>query len=381
MTLPRGLALGLLLWLVPALVVAEQDPAAGARAAQDALNRAAAALAAAPDGEQRAEALTGVLGAYENAQAQLRQSGRALAAAADLLQTDLDSRSQELARFLAVLQSIRATPAPLLRFHPAGPEDTIRAGILLADVTPALQERVAGLRAELARLEALRTAQNETQAALTEALAGAQTARIALRQAMANRAPLPRRYSDDPVQTALLIASTDSLSRLAALLEETARDLPTAPQDASPLSLPMASPVRGHIRHQFRDPDDTGIRRDGVVLATAPGALVTTPVTATIRFRGPLLDLGEVAILEPAPDVLIVFAGLAEVFAEVGEVLPPGGAIGLMAGTPAQDDAIVTATRNTSQAETSEELYIEVREATQPVDPAGWFDWDEKVQR
>lgn len=52
MTLPRGLALGLLLWLVPALVVAEQDPAAGARAAQDALNRAAAALAAAPDGDK-----------------------------------------------------------------------------------------------------------------------------------------------------------------------------------------------------------------------------------------------------------------------------------------------------------------------------------------
>ena len=49
------------------------------------------------------------------------------------------------------------------------------------------------------------------------------------------------------------------------------------------------------------------------MLATASGALVSAPAAATVRFQGPLLDYGQVVILEPAPDVLFVLAGLGQV--------------------------------------------------------------------
>ncbi|MEZ5674302.1 MAG: hypothetical protein R3D81_03325 [Thalassovita sp.] len=42
--------------------------------------------------------------------------------------------------------------------------------------------------------------------------------------------------------------------------------------------------------------DAAGIARPGVVLATRPRALVTTPTAATIRYLGPLLDYGNVMI-------------------------------------------------------------------------------------
>ena len=51
------------------------------------------------------------------------------------------------------------------------------------------------------------------------------------------------------------------------------------------------------------------------------GAVVTTPWAATIRYRGPLLDYGNVMIVEPARGYLLVVAGLSEVFGETGDVL------------------------------------------------------------
>ena len=42
----------------------------------------------------------------------------------------------------------------------------------------------------------------------------------------------------------------------------------------------------------------------------------------TIRYRGPLLDLGNVVILEPQPDTLFILSGLAEVYGTAGQVIP-----------------------------------------------------------
>jgi septal ring factor EnvC (AmiA/AmiB activator) len=41
-----------------------------------------------------------------------------------------------------------------------------------------------------------------------------------------------------------------------------------------------------------------------LVLATRPNALVTTPWPSSVRYAGPLLDYGNVIILEPESDYL-----------------------------------------------------------------------------
>ena len=49
----------------------------------------------------------------------------------------------------------------------------------------------------------------------------------------------------------------------------------------------------------MNEADAAGIKRPGIILATRPGALVNAPTAATIRYVGPLLDYGNVMILEP----------------------------------------------------------------------------------
>ena len=104
--------------------------------------------------------------------------------------------------------------------------------------------------------------------------------------------------------------------------------------------------------------------------------MVTTPAPATIRYRGPLLDYGNVIILEPEAGILLVIAGLDVVYGQTGEVLPGGSPVGLMGGPVAGSDELLTAGSNGSDAGRTETLYIEVRQDNEPVDPEAWFKTD-----
>ena len=116
--------------------------------------------------------------------------------------------------------------------------------------------------------------------------------------------------------------------------------------------------------------------RPGVLIATRPQALVTTPVPATIRYRGPLLNYGLVIILEPQPDLLIVLAGLGQVFGDVGQVLPSGAPVGLMGGDTQVADTSALQSVERAGNQRPETLYIEVREGDATVDPFTWFSID-----
>jgi len=115
----------------------------------------------------------------------------------------------------------------------------------------------------------------------------------------------------------------------------------------------------------------------GIVMATRPRALVTTPAPATVRYRGSLLDYGLVIILEPQAGILLVLAGLDVVYGDTGQVLPGGSPVGLMGGTAPGADLIIPGSAQEPGAERSQTLYIEVREDNSPVDPAQWFKTNE----
>jgi murein hydrolase activator len=68
--------------------------------------------------------------------------------------------------------------------------------------------------------------------------------------------------------------------------------------------------VKGLLLRRMNEADAAGIARPGIILATRPGALVHAPTAATIRYVGPLLDYGNIMILEPQTDILFVFADL-----------------------------------------------------------------------
>ena len=347
-----------------------QSPAEAAQSAALKLQVAQNALEAAGGRSDRVAALTQTVQAYEDGLAALRDGLRRAAIQQRTLETDLAARSDEVARLLGVLQTMGRAPAPILLLHPSGPTGTARSGMMLADVTPALQEKVTELRGQLDELAVLQGLQGDALTILEDGLEGAQAARAALSEAIADRTDLPRKFADDPVQTAILLASSETLSAFATGLTDTqASDGP----DASTIKGAIPLPVAGQIIRGFEEPDAAGIVRPGVLIATRPRALITTPVSATVRYAGPLLDYGNVIILEPAADTLWVIAGLEEAFGEAGQIIPDGTAIGLMGGVITQAQAILNESAQGSAGERTQTLYLEVRDRQTAVNPAEWF--------
>ena len=345
-----------------------QDAGQTARNAAGMLTEAAVRLEAARSASDRVAALTAVVRAYEEGLSALRDGLRQVTIRERALSADLESREEEIARLLGVLSNMERSPAPLLLLHPSGALGTARSSMMLADVAPALQSEAATLRALLEDLSTLRLLEEAAADSLRDGLNGVQEARLALSDAISARTDLPPALSEDSAQIAALLGRVDTLEAFAEGLGQ----LPAAPGQAV-LDLPLPPPVSGTLLRGYNQPDAAGIARPGRVLATAPGALVTAPAAGTIRYAGPLLDYGNVIILEPRPGAMLVFAGISAVYAQVGEVVVAGAPLGLMGGTaPSAADFLrdSAAGGGTSRTET---LYVEVREAGRPVDPSAWF--------
>ena len=103
----------------------------------------------------------------------------------------------------------------MLLIHPTGPVGTARSGMMMCEVTPALQRQAEELRAQLEELQELRTLQTNAEEKLRLGLAGVQEARVALSQAISDRTDLPTRMSDDPIKTQILADSATSLELFA----------------------------------------------------------------------------------------------------------------------------------------------------------------------
>jgi len=367
----------LLFLLLPSLSAAQENPATAAREAAQQLEQATLQLEQAGSARDRVRALTETVKAYEAGLTAMRDGLRRAARREVQLVEKLSAREDEIAELLGVLQAIETSSPPVLMLHPSGPLGAARSGMMLAEVTPSLTARADALRQDVEEVRTLRLLQESAVATLETGLAGVQTARAELSKAIADRQDLPKRFTEDPVRTAILISATETLDGFASGLAEIADgEIPESAANISNRKGDLMLPVRGLVLRAFGEADAAGIRRNGLVVATRPRALVSSPTAATIRYRGPLLDLGNVMILEPQPDTLFVFSGLAEVFGEAGQVIPEGTPIGLMGGATPEIGAILSLSGEGSGTDRSETLYIEVREGESPVDPSNWFHTD-----
>lgn len=359
-------------------VVAQNDAAAQARAAVAMLEEASGKLDDAKSARDRVRALTETVRAFETGLAAMRTGLREAAIREAQLSARLATRDVEVAQLLGVLQSMGRAGSPTSLLHPDGPTGTARAGMILAELTPALNKRADQLRRDLEDVQVLRTLQTDAAERLRTGLTEVQQARAVLNQAMAERTKLPTRFTQDPVRTAILIGSTETLDAFASGLSQIAVDVTEpAPQAAladAKGTLPL--PVQGLILRRAGEPDAAGVVRPGVLIATRPRAIVTAPAAATIRYAGPLLDMGKVMILEPQADMLIVLAGLDLVYGEAGQVIAEGTPLGLMGGPAAPVSGELSTDGDDTGTERSETLYMEVRLDNEPQNPEDWFRTD-----
>ncbi|WP_423837300.1 murein hydrolase activator EnvC family protein [Tritonibacter scottomollicae] len=368
-------ALGLCLLAGVSASAATQSPGEAASTAAAALEAAGERMDAAQTANDRVKALTETVRAYEDGLQAMREGLRRVARRETQLTTQLRARDEEVAELLGVITTIETSTPPVLMLHPSGPLGAARSAMMLAEVTPGLQARADALRNDLQEVRDLRLLQQNAAQKLEDGLQGVQAARAALSTAIADRQDLPQRFTEDPVQTAILISSTETLTGFAdglALIAE-ANGVQTSGSDISDRRGDLALPVEGLLLRGYGDKDAAGVARAGILVASRPRSLVVSPTAATIRYLGPLLDLGNVVILEPQPDTLFILSGLAEVFGAAGQVIPEGTPVGLMGGDAAATSAILSLSGEGGGTGRTETLYIEVRMENSPVDPETWF--------
>ncbi len=363
----------LTLALAAAPAGAQQSVAQQAQAAAANLQQAVAALDKAKAARDRVQALTQTITAYEQGLTALRESLRQASIREQTLLLQFEAKRDRVAQLVGVLSRMEADPAPLLLLHPSGPLGTVRSGMMIADVTPALQAEAETMRAQLQEVRDLRALQTSAGRTLTEGLSAAQEARTALSQAISDRTQLPKRFTEDPEVLKGLLESADTLDAFAAglaLNEVEAEDI----EDFGFAHGKLPLPVLGTLLRRPDEADGSGVRRPGMVLAARKRALVTAPWSGTIRYRGPLLNFGNVMILEPGAGYLLVLAGLDTVYGETGEVVAAGAPLGLMGGgEPGMDEVLVSA-QDGGGARDTETLYVELRQGGEPVNPLPWFE-------
>lgn len=353
----------------------QSDPSALARDAAVQLSEAHEALNAAEGARDRVAALTQTIRAYEDGLDALREGLRRAAIREAAIRAEFEAESEKVSRLLGVLLTVQSTSGPLVLLHPAGPIGTARSGMILADITPALQREADLLRQRLEEVAVLRTLQESAAETLEEGLQGVQEARTDLSKAISERTDLPMRFLSDPAELQKLIEGAETLEGFASGLVgiELGEDPNDAVRDFAAAKGTLPLPVSGTVLRGFNEADSAGIRRPGIVLATRPLGLVVAPWPATVRYLGPLLDYGNVMILEPDAGTLLVLAGMDEVYGAVGQVVPAGTALGMMGGAEPDTDRILLKATNGSGSERPETLYMELRLGGEPVDPKGWF--------
>ncbi len=336
------------------------------------LQAAVAALDAAREARDRVAALTQTIAAYDGGLGALRESLRQAQIREAGLQLQFEAKRDRVAQLIGVLSRLESDPAPLMLLHPSGPLGTARSGMMLAEVTPALQAEANVLKGELQEVRDLRALQVRAGETLSDGLRAATEARTALSQAISDRTNLPKRFTEDPEVLRGLLQSADTLDAFAAGLALN-NDETGGQQDFTEAKGSLPLPVLGTILRGANEADAAGVRRPGILFSTRPRALVTAPWSGTIRYRGPLLDYGNVIILEPGSDYLLIFSGLETVYGEVGEVIAAGAPIGLMGGAMLGVDEFLVSTQDGSGVRETETLYMELRRGAKPVDPTEWL--------
>ena len=371
MTLKTAIkTLTMLIWATAAQ--AQSDPATTAKRAIQMLGNAAKQLDEVQKSGDRIAALTQTIRAYEEGLAAMREGLRRVAIRERAITLVFEAKEDQLSRLLGVLQTIGRSPAPLLMIHPSGPIGTARSGMILSDVTPALQHEALTLKAQLQELTELRALQETAKSDLTNALANMQTARSSLAQAIANRTDLPDRVTTDAQQMTALINSADTLQSFANGLAKLGAGIEN-PADFATAKGTLPLPTRATLLQGFNEPDADGQTRPGLMLGVESQSLLANPWPATVRYAGPLLDQGDVIILEPGKGYLLILSGLGQTFVTQGQVLASGDPLGLMGGNSTTSDGFLIDALKGAGGNRQESLYIELRQGNAPTNPADWF--------
>jgi len=258
--------------------------------------------------------------------AERRRELEQLTAQEDALAARLGADRNALARLLGALEMFSRDPPPPLIVSPGDARDAVRAMILAKAIAPELEARAKTLRAEADQLAAVRRRAAQASGDLFAAESELDDRKGRLDAVTADAGllgPPPAR------------AATDALA-------------------GQPAPTHLSSPTDGKPAVRFGGRLANGLIAEGVAYRTAAGAPVRAPAAAVVAYAGPLNGWGNVVILRAGGGCHMVLSGLGKVSVAVGQSVAADFPVGAMP----------------IDGQSPPELYLEVRLAGGPIDPA-----------
>lgn len=247
-------------------------------------------------------------------------------------------RHEGLTVLLASLQRISRRPALAALLQPDDAVQAARVAAMIDAVRPRILAHTKDLRADLARVEALRAQSQEQRANLRESRTDLERTMAELSDAATSYRSEARSLSADAAaaearaqELAVQAVEASGFGEPVAIPDDVARERrlrsyrPSAREVAA---LSYRAPVAGRIRQRFGRPNDVGVISRGIALKTRPNALVTAPAAGSVAYAGPFRDYGIVIILEHADGMTTILSGLDEVAVSEGEAVAAGLPLG-----------------------------------------------------
>lgn len=349
-------------------------------AAVEAQDVIAAKLAAIAQSIQSQEA---VIAKSEGELRRLRQDRAEILAA-------LGEKQDVLSELLAGLQRLEQNPPPALVVEPGDILSALRGAMLLGTLAPELQEEAKALTGKLDQVKELEAGITARKEDVGREIARLNDERAALKDLIAQKRALASKGAADleaeRKRTAQLAEKAKSLKQLLASLEtqrqkdeaakaeeQRQREAQEALLRQPKLAFPDARgklpfPAQGAIVRRFGEPDGLGRDSQGLMIATRPGAQVTTPADGKVEFAGPFRSYGDVVILNPGGGYRLLLAGMDKVTAGVGDFLRAGEPVGEMGSGPASVTLFGEVVPDGRPV-----LYIEFRDGTDAIDSGPWW--------
>jgi len=305
---------------------------------------------------------------------------------------DLDSQIQtdraKMMELMAALQRLEISPPPAAASTPDDAIKAAQASQLMRGISETLQSRAENMSLILNELEKTRLEFSEQQAAIETNQTQLKKRRTEAQSRVKRKSDLQKSIDADREVTLAevnrLAAESQNIRDLVENFEAETGDVgprlkprkdgkkrPTPKrkaQPAKPVKLPkgtvsfakakgkMTRPITGPLLRNY------GQGEKGLTYKGTYSGQVLAPYAGRVEFSGPFKNYDQVVILNVGDGYFILMTGLGQVFVEAGDNMRLGEPVGALPNT------------RTNRAESSPNLYIELRKDGKPLNPVPWLE-------
>jgi murein hydrolase activator len=294
----------------------------------------------------------------------------------------LENRRSDLGALVAVLQRLSMQPREALILGYQSPQDMVLSAELLNYALPGIQAKAARLKQELADIQSLRGDAEKQRQEIATAAESLRGVREGIKRLVAQKASLRRVTEEDRAEADRrvreLARQADDLRELLEAMPAMPRAPEIKPEIGSAATAPIIlrleppkdlkdfprrrdgviPPTVGSVVASFGQIAEDGMKSEGILFETLPGAQVVAPHDGQAVFRGPFRSYGELLIIEHQNGYHTLLAGLGRTDVVVGQWVLAGEPVGVM-------DVLENSRPR---------LYVEFRRYGKAIDPWPWLE-------